>query len=129
MPISLRALISSNILHRTSACIIGFLLWSQLTSIHNQTTTVTAPLCFYGNTAHELEIQAPETVTITLRGKRRDLAGIDTTLLAIHIDTAQLREGKNGIVPAAGDLFLPETISVIHYNPLPIVVAKHTRKS
>lgn len=127
MAISLRALISSSLLHKGSALIIGFLLWAELSPLRHATITATVPLCFYGDAAQHDGINAPETVTVTLRGPRADLARITPATLAVHLEAARLRSGKNGIIIRSRDLFLPARVRVVHYNPLPLVVIKHEK--
>lgn len=128
MAISIRAIVSNNLLHKSSALILGFLLWSQLTMLHQHTVTMTVPLCFYGAETSAFSLEAPETVTITLRGKKRDLATLDRTLLAAHIDASRLKEENNGLILSNKDLFLPDSISLVYYYPLPLMVVKKHKK-
>lgn len=121
--ISIQDLASNKIILKSSALIISFFIWSQLTRLHSHSITVTVPVCFYGNhaEAHD-QYGAPATVTVTLQGKKREIAMLDSDVLAVHIDTDTLRRGTNGIVLTNKNLFLPETITVVHYNPLPLVI-------
>lgn len=124
MAVSIHALASNNLILKSSALLISFFIWSQLTKLHNHTVTVTVPVCFYGEQAADLVCDAPEAITLTLQGKKRDIAQLDSSLLAVHIDSATLHKGINGIVLNHKNLFLPETIAVVHYTPLPLVIKK-----
>lgn len=123
MPLPVRSILATNRLaQKISAVVIAFFFWSELTVLHQQTTTINAPLCFFNQ--EQISLDAPETVTITLRGKKADLAQLHYSDLAVHIDAAKLQKGKNGIVITNKDIFLPESISVVHYYPLPLVIIK-----
>ena len=127
--LSIHALASNKIILKSSALIISFFLWSQLTRLHNHSITVTVPVCFYGDQEPYITYHAPETVTLTLQGKKKDLAPLDSSLLAVHIDGTTLHPGTNGIVLSTKNLFLPETIAVVHYNPLPLVIIKSEKNT
>ena len=124
----MHALASNKLLLKSSALLVSFFLWSQLTRLHSHSITVTVPVCFYGEQDASSAYQAPETITITLNGKKKDIALLDSALLAVHIDTATLHPGTNGIILTSKNLFLPETIAVVHYNPLPLVIIKNEKK-
>lgn len=125
--LSIHALASNKILLKSSALILSFFLWSQLTRLHNHSVTVTVPVCFYGEHAESIHCSAAEMVTVTLQGKKRDIATLDTSLLAVHIDSTTLHAGINGIILNNKNLFLPESIAVVHYTPLPLVITKHEK--
>jgi hypothetical protein len=127
--LSIHALASNKLLLKGSALLLSFLLWSQLTRLHNHNLTVTVPVCFYGEAATTTQHDAPETITVTLQGKKRDIATLDKSMLAVHIDSTTLRPGINGIVLTSKNLFLPEAIAVVHYTPLPLVIVKLEEKA
>lgn len=79
------------------------------------------PVCFY-NTSENSEITAPEQITITLQAPRAVLATINKDTLAIHIDAQKLKAGKNPLYIGTDNLFLPETIKLVHYNPANSVI-------
>lgn len=120
----IRALASNSLLHKSSALVIGFLLWSQLTQLHKHTLTLTVPVFFYGNEVDLEHISAPESVTVTLRGHKKDLIALDKKALSVHIDSERLRAQNNKICLTHKDLFLPDCVSVLHYTPLPFIVVK-----
>ena len=123
MPLQVRSMLATNrLVQKISAIVIAFFFWSQLTVLHQQTMTITIPLCFFNQ--EQISLDAPETVSITLRGKKADLAQLHTSELAIHIDATKLEKGKNGIMITNKDIFLPESISVVHYYPLPLIIIK-----
>lgn len=123
MSIQVHHLLATNrLVQKISAVFIAFFCWSQLTVLHQHTMSFNVPLCFFNQ--EQLALEAPETVAVTLRGKKADLARLDHSALALHIDAAQLKMGNNGIMVTNKDLFLPESVAVVHYYPLPLVITK-----
>lgn len=82
---------------------------------------MTVPLCFYG-TSEDKEVRAPESVAVTLSGKREDLIALDLNNIALHINMEELRMGDNLIEVSTEKLFLPSTVKVVHWSPLNPVV-------
>ena len=70
----------------------------------------------------ELEINAPEKVSINLTGKRSDFYNIDFKELAVHLDTKNMKMGKNNIKVTSSNLFLPNQIKLLNYIPSNLVV-------
>lgn len=123
MLLTLRNMLATNrLVQKVSALTIAFFCWSHLTIMQQQTITMSAPLCFYN--AENTSLEAPETISLILRGKKGDLARLDYTELAVHVDVSQLQTGKNGIIITNKELFLPDMISVVHYSPMPLIVIK-----
>ena len=125
MLLTLRNMLATNrLVQKVSALTIAFFCWSHLTIVQQQTITINVPLCFY-NVENTL-LEATETISLILRGKKGDLTRLDYTALAVHVDASQLQTGKNGIIITNKDLFLPDMISVVNYNPMPLIVIKKT---
>ena len=109
----------SNIVLKTVSLILGYGLWSILTTGHISTRWVDVPLLFYGTT-HKLE--APEIVSVALQAKRTDLHAIDAKTLAAHINTTKFHAGPNHVILDNKTLFLPDSIKLVHYIPINLVV-------
>ena len=122
MNLSLKKHLMSNIVLKTASFVLGYALWSIVATSHVTTRTVEIPLTFYGNTANNIAKNAPEKITVALQAKRTDLRAIDIENLAAHIDTTQLHTGPNHIVINNKTLFLPDSIKLVHYNPINLVV-------
>jgi len=96
--------------------ILGYSVWCFIGNLYVQTMTQNVPVCFY-NVPENISIQAkPEVVTINLSGKRSSLYTCSD--LALHINAASLTPGEHRIAPTSDQLFLPETINLVHYQPL-----------
>lgn len=113
---SIQTALSSNLMHKIGALVLGVTLWSILSHTHEETVTVTVPLCFFNT--ENVHIAAPENVTVTLKGLRRDLHTIDYTTLAVHLDAQKLPQGKSSILLRNKDLFLQKKIKLVSYYPI-----------
>ena len=78
-------------------------------------TSITIPLYF--SAPSTCSIEAPEKITITLSGKRCYLYDIDEKNLAAHIPLDDLFPGKHDILLKEQHLFLPPSITLVHYKP------------
>lgn len=95
---------------------LGYAFWCMLSQTHTASLQLTVPLTFY-NVPQALAVQAPETVHITLVGKRSDLWHIDQKTLALHIDMAGKQAGEHPVQLTVAHAFLPETIKLVDYTP------------
>jgi YbbR domain-containing protein len=113
--------IKHNATLKVISLIIGYGLWWTLSQSHPATMTVTIPVCV-DTTSAQHNYDVPETVHVTVTGKRSTLSTIDFDNLALHVDGQQLHEGKNPVALCSTNLFLPEQVNVVHYWPTPITV-------
>jgi chaperone required for assembly of F1-ATPase len=60
--------------------------------------------------------------SVILGYKRAYLRDLETAELAIHIDGQTLKAGKNNITISNEELFLPNSIKLVHYTPTTIAV-------
>lgn len=112
--------LQNDLVHKVCALCIGVCLWSIISTLHNDTVTVTIPVVFH-NTKAEQKINAPETITVAIKGTRSDLKSIDYKKLAVHLDQQKvLAEG--GVVIQADNLLLPNTVKVVHYTPMNFMI-------
>lgn len=104
--------------------IFGFLLWVTLSQSYQTTVWLTVPVCFYNN--EQKNITAPETIQIELQGKRTDLMLLDLSRLAVHLDAQQLTQPIQTVAISAHNLFLPDSIKLVHYTPSNITINLHS---
>jgi len=108
------------------ALIFGYAFWTILSQSHRTTTSIEVPICFY-NKDETTTIQAPETITVELTGKRADLLGLDRENIGLHIDTISLASGPCALDVSERNLLLPNSISIVRSSPTnPVVVVTHT---
>lgn len=117
----IKKIISNNAPIKIVSLILGFMFWVMVSQSHFTEIWLTVPLCFDSEQTTQI-INAPETIRIGLAGKRSDLFSIDTDTLAVHFKAQQLSLGNNTITIDAKNLFLPDTIKLINYNPSPITI-------
>lgn len=121
--------LSANAPLKIISFILAYSFWSLLNQMHPTLLTVTVPLCFYGEQKATTKITAPETVKITLSGKRDDLANLDLTSLAAHVDATTLASGPNNLVLTREHLFVPPSCNLVHYKPSNILISVHEETS
>ena len=95
--------------------------WNLLQNLLTTENKCTVPLYFY-NTSDTSDITAPDSVQVVLKGPKQALRALDTSALAIHIDARSLKQGTQWHAASAGKMFLPNSVSVIHYNPALIAI-------
>lgn len=100
---------------------LGYSFWYIATYEQTVTLQLNVPLCFAATT-NQYNVQAPETIDITISGKRKDIYALEKESLAIHINTSKLLPGKHGIMITNQHLFLPKTISLVEYRPNNLVI-------
>lgn len=99
--------------------VLGYALWQAMSQPYKLDATFSVPLSFYNTDNKTLE--APENVTIGLHGTRKDLYTILPNL-ALHYDAAQLSKGKNTLKITHENLFLPNSVLLLHYLPTEVTV-------
>lgn len=96
--------------------LLGYTFWYIFSHSHMNTLWVTVPVCFY-NIPQKTTIKGPETIALKIAGKRSELSALDIDNLAIHINAHQLAQGKNLLNLDHQSLFLPQSITLVHYSP------------
>lgn len=117
---ALRTSLTSPIFLKATSLIIGFLLWNTINHLFTYSTWVTVPVCFYN--AEAKQIDAPESLTIELTGKRAQIRHINQEALAAHIDAGNLSLGTHKLTVTSEHLLLPPSISVTTVIPHTIIV-------
>lgn len=110
-----------NIIHRLCAICVGICLWYVVSESRDDTLTLKIPLCFYPSES-ATTIEAPETVSVTLRGKRSELKQLEHKHLAAHVDVRSLDPKKPWISIEAKHLFLPDNVKMVNSMPSPVPV-------
>jgi hypothetical protein len=121
MALRLRSVFFNNALLKVSSLIIGYALWFPLSESCTIQVTHRVPVCMY-NVPSTLTLQAPETVQITLCGKRKDIKALALKDLAVHINGTQLRAGPNPVDVSPTTLFLPDQVKLVSYTPAPSII-------
>jgi hypothetical protein len=112
----LKNLFCSNALLKIICLVLGYSFWYIASFDQTITIHINVPLCFTA-TAENYRIDAPETIAITLCGKRSDMYALEKESLAAHIDINNLVPGNHGIMLTEHHLFLPKSITLVHYKP------------
>jgi len=121
MKLHLKNLLISNAPLKAISFILGYTTWYLLGNILPQTSWHTIPLSFY-NLDTTVSIKAPKTIQVLLSGKRNFIRDLDTNTLAARVDGASLKPGKQKIAISHDQLFVPNSIKLVHYTPTEISV-------
>ena len=110
--------------------IFGMTAWYIIINYQYQSLQFIVPVSFHDIPENTI-ISAPETVEITLRGKRNELKNIDSETICFHIDAKKLKKGNNKIIITKDHLFIPDHVSLLNSLPSTILVCmrekqKHT---
>jgi hypothetical protein len=119
-----KQVLTSTLLHKVTAFIIGYALWYTLSGTQTVQVTHTIPIAFYNVDGHQ--IKAPESVQVTISAKRMHMRTVSPEKLTLHIDAATLKQGENRIRLCDTSLFLPNNIDVFEYTPCPLIVHVYT---
>jgi len=103
--------------HITKICsiILAYSIWFCVAQHQVISQSYKASIYFY-DTANK-EIQAPDTIQITLQGSRKELYNFKEHHATIHLDGSKLTEGKQEIILTRENLFLPETLKLVDLLP------------
>lgn len=121
---TIKQLIFHNIPLKIVSLVGGYLLWVMISGSHVVNVTHHVPVGLY-NTTSEQQIEAPETIVVTLQAPRHALYNLDVEELALHVDASRLQKGENHLHVDRSTLFLPEGINVVHYSPSNAVITVH----
>lgn len=123
----LKKRLRNNIPIKIIALLLGCVVWYILSATHRTSVWLKVPLCFY-NQAENVAIEAPEVLDIHIAGFRTSLYSIDPEKLAFHINAQTLQSGDNFLTLDADQLFLPNTIKLLSYYPMNIMIHVDTQK-
>lgn len=125
---NLKNILWNNLTLKVLSLLFGYAFWSMISQSLAVTVSIPVSLSFY-NVPQNIAVEAPETIKVTLRGKRAHLNHLDCATLAFHIDGTALHSGDNYVSLKAEQLFLPETINLLDYNPSPLVIHINEKQS
>ena len=97
---------------KAMAVIIGGCLWLALSHERSVTLQLDVPVSIY-NHEDTIAKMLPESVTITLKGKRADLYMLSDEELALHIDAQAISCHTKYIRLTPDMLLLPHTIQLV----------------
>ena len=120
----LKNLFLSNALLKIVCLLLGYSFWYIASLDHITTLYMSVPLCFTATT-HNYHINAPETIGITIRGKRSDLYALEKETLAAHVNIDNFLPGTQGIIITEQHLFLPKAITLVNYKPSNLSLTVH----
>lgn len=113
--------LTTNIALKIVSIMLGYALWNTVSQQQTVTVSHDVPLYFY-NMPQSYHINAPETVTIALEGKKKYLKLLAPEQLAIHINGQELHIGEQPLIMNEKKLFLPEIIKLVNYSPTVITI-------
>lgn len=112
----LKNIFLSNTMLKVICLLCGYSFWYIASFDHIVTAQIKVPLCFSAISDNHT-INAPETIDITITGKRSDIYSLEKKTLAAHVNIHKLLPGKHGIIITEQHLFLPKTITLVRYTP------------
>lgn len=114
-----KSLLNNKILKIVSL-LLAFATWTILSKYQSVSKWIEVPICFY-NVAPEMKVSASqEKITLQLHGKLADISQCEN--LALHIDAGNFKPGQQRICPSAEQLFLPNSVKLVHSKPLSIEI-------
>lgn len=118
----------SKLVLKTSALLCGYALWHTTSKYQKITISKAIPVCFY-NVSEDMLLEGPEMITITCQGTRENLFKVAFDS-ALHVDAHNLHEGFQKKTIAPEQIFLPESVRLVHYVPteIPLTVTKKTHE-
>lgn len=105
----------------TLSLILGYALWQAMIQPYKLEAEFSVPLSFYNTKS--LMVEAPENITIRLQGSRKDLYKTAANL-ALHYDATYLEPGTHTLKITSENLFLPESVLLLHYLPIEITITR-----
>jgi hypothetical protein len=120
MTTTIKSALLSNAPLKIISLIIGYSLWSLLGTIYTVSETVQVPIDIYNVSDNTIVHVVPEIIALQISGKRSEIRAC--TPLALHVDARELSLGQHCIVPNEQQLLLPNSVKLLHYNPLKILV-------
>lgn len=119
---------NKNLLLKIISLILGFSCWYLFMYQQYIDQQIMIPVSFH-NLPKDKSIIAPELVEITIRGKRADIYGIDSTTSSFHINAKSLKIGNNKIPILPDQFSLPEHISLLSCRPSTILVYMYKKEN
>lgn len=119
----IRECLTHNLILKIVSLLLGFASWSLLSNYELENQWVEIPICFYNIPGNMKVDCAQEKIKVQIAGKSKDLAHCDANSLALHINATDFKPGKQHICPSSDQLFLPNSVKLVHYKPLFIEIS------
>lgn len=109
---------------------IGYMLWAFIAQFQFTMTSQSIPICFYQNSDQSINrtIIAPDLVMISISGNRKDIYEFNSAESAIHVDISKYSDGDHEIQLSQENLFLPDSLKLIHLVPAHISIKISSNK-
>lgn len=115
MKTNLNALIQHPHITKICSIILAYSIWFCVAQHQLISQTYQAPIYFYD--AATKNIQAPDSIQITLQGPRKELYNFKSHHASIHLDGSKLTAGNQEIILTRENLFLPDTLKLVDLLP------------
>lgn len=115
MKTNLTVLIQHPHITKIFSLVLAYSIWFCVAQHQVISQTYQAPVYFY-DTEHK-NIQAPESIQITLQGPRKELYNFKTHHASFHLDGAKLNQGQQEIILSRENLFLPDSLKLVDLVP------------
>jgi hypothetical protein len=115
---------------KISSFFIGYMLWAFVAQFQLTTTNKVVPICFYQNSDQSINrtIIAPDSAMISITGNRKDIYEFNSSQSAIHLDLSQYCDGDHEIQLVRENLFLPDSLKLVHLVPAHISIKISSNK-
>ena len=111
-----KKIFQSKLLLSVIAILYGYFLWLMISQSFFSSLHIKAPVVLYEIPA-KLQAQPQEDVDLHVSGRRFDLRQIAKQDVAININGKDFSNGNNVYTIAQEQIFLPDEIKLIDYNP------------
>ena len=112
----LKSIFLNNRLLKIICLLFGYSFWYIASFNTICTIQINIPL-YFTTQLNKYCASAPETISVTLKGKRCDMYSLEIENLAAHINIDNFQAGKHAITIDEQNFFLPKTISLVRYKP------------
>lgn len=102
--------------------LFGYSYWHLYSQNQSICKNITVPISFYNLSYNKIILDAPEFITVSFEGKRKDFYRYDFDNLACHINGETLNNGTNYINLDEKSFFLPNTLHINYVSPFPCTV-------
>lgn len=104
------------------SCVFGYGYWHLCSQNQHICKSITVPISFYNLSCNKIILDAPELITVSFEGKRKDIYMHSFDNLACHVNGETLVNGINYINLNENSFFLPNTVHINQISPFPCTV-------
>jgi hypothetical protein len=117
----------SNLVLKTFSLLAGYAFWYLLSQSHMIDQTITVPITWF-DIPEEMCLNAPQSVTITMRAQRNSLKKTIPYIDAVHLSAQHLSVGTHQIALTQDNFFVPDDVKLLHCSPSLISVVVSTQE-